>query len=51
MALRVGVDMKLFDAVAKKTKEGVEDSSVTIGQISKETGADPLLVSKRCTTF
>lgn len=43
MSLRLGVDMKLFDAAAKTSINGGE---MTIEQLSSETGADPLLVSK-----
>lgn len=43
MSLRLGLDMKLFDAAAKTSIDGGE---MTIQQLSSETGADPLLVSK-----
>lgn len=43
MSLRLGVDMKLFDAAAKTSFNGGE---VMIAQLSSETGADPLLISE-----
>ena len=43
MSLRLGVDMKLFDAAAKLSGN---EGQVTIEQLASETGADPLLVSK-----
>ena len=46
IALRVGVDMKLFDAAAKAASKGQE---VRIEELSSEVNADPLLVS-RCWT-
>ena len=46
MALRLGVDMKLFDAVAKKSKDGGELGEIRIEQLSEETGVDPLLLSR-----
>ncbi|PYI09955.1 S-adenosyl-L-methionine-dependent methyltransferase [Aspergillus sclerotiicarbonarius CBS 121057] len=42
MALRLGIDMKLFDAVAQHTKSG----PVTVTQLADASQADPLLVSR-----
>ena len=42
MALRLGVDMKLFDVVAKKS----DRDEINIEQLSEATGADSLLISK-----
>ncbi|MCJ1461494.1 hypothetical protein MMC07_000091 [Pseudocyphellaria aurata] len=46
IALRLGVDMKLFDAAVKASSSGDE---IQIGELSSEVSADPLLVS-RCWT-
>lgn len=43
IALRVGVDMKLFDAAAKAASKGQE---VRIEELSSEVNADPLLVTR-----
>jgi hypothetical protein len=43
MALRLGIDMKLFDAAARASTDG---SPVRIERLASETGADLLLVSK-----
>jgi len=42
MALRLGVDLKLFDAAAKKS----DRDEINIEELSEATGADPLLISK-----
>jgi len=41
MALRLGVDLKLFDAAARKNWD-----KISIEELSEATKADPLLVSK-----
>ena len=46
MALRLGVDMKVFDAVAKRSKDGGELGGVRIEQLAEETGVDSLLLSR-----
>jgi hypothetical protein len=43
MAVRLGVDMKLFDAMAKASRP---TGSFTVQDLCEETGSDPLLVSK-----
>ncbi|KAJ6119430.1 hypothetical protein N7523_003710 [Penicillium sp. IBT 18751x] len=48
MALRLGIDMKLFDAMAKASKSAEEPFNVQ--DWCEETGSDPLLV-KRITRF
>lgn len=42
MAIRLGIDMKLFDVVAQHTKSG----PVALSQLADTTEADPLLVCK-----
>ncbi|RFU78912.1 sterigmatocystin 8-o-methyltransferase precursor [Trichoderma arundinaceum] len=46
IAIRLGVDMKLFDAAAKQPQD-----NVTIKQLADDTGADPLLISRNWFTF
>jgi hypothetical protein len=43
MAVRLGVDMKLFDAMAKASRP---TGSFTVQDLCQETGSDLLLVSK-----
>lgn len=45
MALRLGIDMKLFDAVAEHTKSS-DEGTVTLSQLAETSKADPLLVCK-----
>ncbi|KAJ5654443.1 hypothetical protein N7490_001446 [Penicillium lividum] len=44
IALRLGVDLKLFDAIAAKV--GRPDGSVKIDELAEETGAEPLLIMR-----
>lgn len=43
MAIRLGVDLKLFDAIANRSSEQ-EGGRVTVSQIAKVVKADPKLV-------
>lgn len=43
MALRLGVDLKLFDAISSRNKIN-EDKPITVGQISGDVKADSKLV-------
>lgn len=43
MAIRLGVDLKLFDAIANRSSEQ-EGGRVTVSQIAKDVKADPKLV-------
>ncbi|GIC93716.1 uncharacterized protein Aud_010204 [Aspergillus udagawae] len=45
IALRLGIDMKLFDAVAQYTKSS-GGGTVTLSQLAEMSKADPLLVSR-----
>ncbi|KAJ5121034.1 uncharacterized protein N7515_008995 [Penicillium bovifimosum] len=45
IALRLGIDMKLFDAVAQHT-ESSGGGTATLSQLAETTKADPLLVSR-----
>ncbi|RHZ59421.1 uncharacterized protein CDV56_108622 [Aspergillus thermomutatus] len=45
MALRLGVDMKLFDAIAKRSSRG-DGSHFNVQQLADDTGADPALVAR-----
>lgn len=45
MALRLGVDLKLFDAISARSKSQ-ENGVVTVQQISEDVKADPKLVRK-----
>lgn len=44
MAVRLGIDMKLFDAMAQASK--LAEGSFQVQDWCEETGMDPLLVSK-----
>jgi len=43
MAIRLGVDLKLFDAIANRSSEQ-EGGQVTVSQIAEDVKADPKLV-------
>lgn len=43
MAIRLGVDLKLFDAIANRSSEQ-EGGKVTVSQIAADVKADPKLV-------
>lgn len=45
ITVRLAVDLKLFDAIAKRTSES-EDGKVHVGQLSEDVNADPKLVGK-----
>ncbi|KAJ5914733.1 hypothetical protein N7504_003616 [Penicillium tannophilum] len=45
MAIRLGVDLKLFDAIANRSSEQ-EGGRVTVSQIAKDVKADPKLVGR-----
>jgi hypothetical protein len=45
ITVRLAVDLKLFDAIAKRTSES-EDGKVRVGQLSEDVKADPKLVGK-----
>ena len=45
MALRLGVDLKLFDAISARS-ESQENGVVTVQQISEDVKVDPKLVRK-----
>ncbi|KAJ5787336.1 hypothetical protein N7457_002326, partial [Penicillium paradoxum] len=45
IAVRLAVDLKLFDAIAKRTSE-CEDGKVRVGQLSEDVKADPKLVQR-----
>jgi hypothetical protein len=45
IAVRLAVDLKLFDAIAQRTCES-EDGKVRVGQLSDDVKADPKLVGK-----
>lgn len=44
MAIRLGIDLKLFDAIANRSSEQQEGSEFTIDQIAEDVKADPRLV-------
>ncbi|CAG7947250.1 unnamed protein product [Penicillium nalgiovense] len=45
ITVRLAVDLKLFDAIAKRTSES-EDGKVHVGQLSEDVNADPKLVGR-----
>lgn len=45
IAVRLAVDLKLFDAIVKRASEQ-EDGKVRVGQLSEDVNADPKLVGK-----
>lgn len=45
IALRLGIDMKIFDAVAQHIESSGE-KTITLSQLAEMTKADPLLVCK-----
>lgn len=45
ITVRLAVDLKLFDAIAKRTSES-EDGKVRVGQLSEDVKADPKLVGR-----
>lgn len=45
ITVRLAVDLKLFDAIAKRASEN-EDGKVHVGQLSEDVKADPKLVGK-----
>jgi hypothetical protein len=45
IAVRLAVDLKLFDAITKRSSES-EDGKVNVGQLSEDVKADPKLVGK-----
>ncbi|CAI7648734.1 unnamed protein product [Penicillium glandicola] len=45
IAVRLAVDLKLFDAIAKRASED-EDGKVRVGQLSEDVKADPKLVGR-----
>lgn len=42
MALRLGVDLRLFDVASKRDEHG----PIGIARLAEETGAEPLLLSE-----
>ena len=49
IVLRVGVDLKLFDAMAKLSNE-ITNREVSVQQLADETGAEPLLLGMQLST-
>lgn len=45
IAVRLAVDLKLFDAIAKRSSES-KDGKVRVGQLSEDVKGDPKLVGK-----
>lgn len=45
IAVRLAIDLKLFDAIVKRASEE-EDGKVRVGQLSEDVKADPKLVGK-----
>ena len=50
IAIRLAVDLKLFDAIVKRASES-EDGRVRVGQLSEDVKADPKLVGMSIPTF